>query len=101
MGVAETSVEMAEQGNDREQRAGGVKKCTVADINPYCMGETFLSVAPDGRFWKKMDDWKADEQIKFSKALDMGRKVQERSTFNESAIKMSGTVYFGSDTTGR
>ena len=74
-------------------------KRTVADIHTYCMGETFISLDPDGRFWKKMDGCEADKQKKMSQALDMAKGVQERSTTNGSARKMPGTVCFGVDTT--
>ena len=84
-GITETSVAMAERGSGGEQRAGGVKKNTVAGIHPYCMGETFISADPDGRFWKTIDGCKADGQMKKSRALDMARGVQERSMFNGSA----------------
>ena len=45
-----------------------------------------------------MDGCEADEQMKKSRALDLARGVQECSTFNRSARKMSGTVHSGADT---
>ena len=41
-------------------------------------------------FGKKMNGWKADEQTKKSRALDIVSAVQERSTLNGSARKYQG-----------
>ena len=48
---------------------------------------------------KKIDVWKTDKQTKMSCALDMEQNIQQRSLFNKSAQKMSGTVNFGADMT--
>ena len=50
---------------------------------------------------KELDGCEADEQTTMSRAFDMVRVVEECSTTNRSAMKMSGTVYYGSDTAGR
>ena len=76
-------------------------KRTVADIHPYCMGEMFISLDPDGQLWKRTNGCEADEQTKKSMALALARGVQEHSTFKGSARKISGTVHYGSDTAGR
>ena len=75
-------------------------KSTVVDIHLYCMGETFISVDPDGRFWKKMNGCKADEQTKKSRASDLVSAVQDRSMFNVSVRNTCGAIYFGVDTGG-
>ena len=63
------------------------RKRTVADIHPYCMGETSISTNPDGRFRKTMNGFKTDEQTKKSRSLDMASALQERSTTNRSTRK--------------
>ena len=40
------------------------------------MGETFISLDPDGQFWKKIDGCKADKQTKKSRALFLARGLK-------------------------
>ena len=65
------------------------------------MGETFISLDPDGQFWKKIDGCKADKQTKKSRALFLARGLKSVQCSTGVPEEMSRTVYYSVDTGGR